>query len=253
MNWLTNFYFGEGPGIAKDAPKPEGLRLLAAVLGREWWELLKLNVLFIAFSLPIVTLPAAYFATVSIAVMMIEDRNVYLWRDFWSAFRSRFRLTTVLGLIFCCCGALTVLAIQTYAEAAKSNLLSVVPLTIAIAASALLPLFAIHLFVGMAQGAGRSLADITKASAIGLLARPLPGLAAILFVALLWLAHILFYPASIFLPVLVNFSLGALVTSFAVLKGVQFGFSRIATAPRQGPTRRPRTQSAFILNDGGKT
>ena len=60
MNWLANFYFGEGPGIPKDAPKPEGLRLLASVLGREWWALVKLNLLFIAFSLPIVTLPAAY-------------------------------------------------------------------------------------------------------------------------------------------------------------------------------------------------
>ena len=108
----------------------------------------------------------------------------------------------------------------------------------------LLPLFSIHLFVGLAQGAGRSLTDVFKASAIGLLARPLPGLAALLFVALLWLVHVLFYPVSVFLPVLINFSLGALVTSFAVHRGVQFGFSHIAAAPRQGPIKRPRTQSA---------
>ena len=244
MNWLFNFYFGEGPGIPKDAPRPEGLRLLASVLGREWWELLKLNLLFLAVSLPVVTMPAAWFATVSISVMMIEDRNIYLWRDFWSAFRSRFWLTTLLGLMFCCAGALTVVAVQTYAVAAKSSLISVAPLTIALTVSVLLPLFAMHLFVAIRQGAGRSLADSAKAAAIGVLARPFPGLAALLFVALLWLAHILFYPASVFLPVLVNFSLGALVTSFAVLKGVQFGFARIATAPQRGPTKRPRTQSA---------
>ena len=41
MNWLYNLYFREGPGIPKDAPKAEGLRLLAAVLRREWWELTK--------------------------------------------------------------------------------------------------------------------------------------------------------------------------------------------------------------------
>ncbi len=244
MNWLTNFYFGEGPGIPKDAPAPEGLRLLASVLGREWWELIKLNLLFIAVSLPIVTLPAAYFATVSIAVMMIEDRNVYLWRDFWNAFRSRFWLTTLLGLLVCGGGWLAIIAIQTYGGAAKGNLLFIAPLTIAVAVSVLLPLFAIHLFVGLAQAAGRSRTDVLKASAIGLLARPLPGLAALLAVALLWLVHILFYPASVFMPVLINFSLGALVTSFAVLKGVQFGFLHIATVPREGPTRRPRTQSA---------
>lgn len=241
MNWLTNYYFGEGPGIPKDAPKPEGLRLLAAVLGREWWELLKLNVLFILFALPVVTLPAAYFATVSVTLTMVEDRNVFLWRDFWTAFRSRFALVTLLGLVLCGGGALSALAIGTYAEAAKDNLLSVVPLSVAVTVSVLLPLYAIHLFVGLAEGADRSLAEIARAAAIGLLARPLPGLAALCVVALLWLAHILFYPASILLPVLVNFSLGALVTSFAVLRGVRFGFSHIPTVPRQGPTRRPRT------------
>ena len=244
MNWLHNFYFGEGPGIPKDAPRPEGLRLLAHVLGREWWELLKLNLLFIAFALPIVTLPAAYFATVSVCVTMIEDRNVYLWRDFWSAFRTRFRVTTGLGLVLGAIGVLAILAIRTWGEAAKDNLLSVAPLTIAVTVSVLLPLFAMHLFIAMARGDGRPLADLAKASAIGLLVRPLPGLAALLFVALLWLAHVAFYPVSVFLPVLINFSLGALVTSFAVLKGVQIGFAHIADPSQPGPRTRPNTQSA---------
>ena len=52
---------------------------------------------------------------------MVEDRNVYLWRDFWSAFRSRFWLATLLGLVFCGAGALTILAIRTYAVAAKEQ------------------------------------------------------------------------------------------------------------------------------------
>jgi uncharacterized membrane protein YesL len=244
MSWVQSFYFGEGPGIPKDAPRPEGLRLLAHVLGREWWALLKLNLLFLSVALPVVTVPAAYFATVSICVTMIEDRNVYLWRDFWSAFRSRFVPATLLGLVFCGAGALTVLAIHTYGGAAKGNLIFAAPLTIALVVAVLLPLFAIHLFAALALGAGRPFADIVKASAIGLLARPLPGLAALLFVALLWLADILFYPASVLLPVLVNVSLGALVTSFAVLKGVRLGFSEIAAAPPQGETGRPTTQSA---------
>ncbi len=244
MNWFVNFYFGEGPGIAKDAPAPRGLRLLASVLGREWWALVKLNLLFLVAALPVVTLPAAWLATVSISVTMVEDRNVYLWRDFWRAFRSRFWLATLTGLIFCCAGALAIVAVRTYAMAAKGNLLSVAPLTIALTVSILLLLYGMHLFVGLAKGAGRPLTDIARASALGVLARPLPGLAALMFVVLLWLASIFFFPVSVFLPALVNFSLGALVTSFAVLEGVQFGLSRFATAPRQGPTKRPRTQSA---------
>jgi uncharacterized membrane protein YesL len=244
MNWVYNFYFAEGPGIPKDAPKPEGLRLLAHVLGREWWELLKLNLLFVAFSLPLVTLPAAYFATVSICVAMIDDRNVYLLRDFWSAFRSRFLVATMLGLSFCVAGALTVLALQAYAEAAKGDLLFAAPLAIAVVFAALLPLWAAHLFAALVRGKDRALPEVAKAALIGVLVQPLPGLAALLFVALLWLAHILFYPASALLPVLVNFSLGAMVTSFAVLKGVEFGFSRIGGVPEEVAARGPELQSA---------
>ncbi len=244
MNWLINYYFGEGPGIPKDAPAPKGLRLLASVLRREWWALVRLNLLFLLAALPLVTLPAAYFATVAITVAMVEDRNVYLWRDFWGAFRARFALVTLSALLFAGGGGLVVLAVRTYGEAAKVNLLAVAPLSIALTVSVLLPLYAIHFLVALAESGDRRLSAIVKAAALALLARPLAGLAALLFVALLWLALVLFYPASVLLPVLVNFSLGALVTSFAVLRGVQFGFLHIPDAPRPGPTRRPRTQSA---------
>ena len=132
MNWFLNFYFGEGPGIDKNAPKPKGLKLLGAVLAREWWELLKLNVLFIAFALPLVTIPAAWFAAISVSVAMLEDRNVWLLRDFWAAFRKRFVLTTVLGFGFCVGEALAVLAITTYAGAATDQLVFAAPLSIAI-------------------------------------------------------------------------------------------------------------------------
>ncbi|MCX2721496.1 YesL family protein [Roseibium salinum] len=243
MNWFLNHYFDEGPGIPKDAPRPEGLRLLASTFGREWWELLKLNLLFLAFCLPVVTLPAAYYAMVRISLTMIEDRNVYLWRDFWSAFRSRFWMTTALGILFAGGEALALLAARTYAQASLDQIAFSAPLAVSVTVAVLLPLYAAHLFVARALGEDRSFSGLAKAAAIGLLARPLPGIAALGFVALLWLAHILFYPASALLPVLVNFSLGALVTSFAVLEGVRHGLS--VTGPALNPKQQEdRKQSA---------
>lgn len=229
MNWFLNHYLAEGPGIPKDVPKPEGLRLLAATFGREWWELLKLNLLFLAFSLPLVTLPAAYYATTRIALTMIEDRNVYLGRDFREAFRARFREMTLLGALLLSGEALAVLAVRTYAEASQGQILFAAPLAISLTVTVLLPLYAVHLLVARACAQDAPFATVARAAAIGLLARPLPGLAALLFVALLWLAHVLFYPASVLLPVLVNFSLGALVTGFAVLQGVRYGLSQTRT------------------------
>lgn len=244
FDWLTSFYFREGPGIAKDAPKPTGWRLLASVLAREWWELLKLNLLFLIFCLPLVTVPAAWFALVSITVAMIEDRNVYLLRDFWRAFRTRFALATGLGIAFAAVEALSLLALVSYANAARDHLAFVVPMVVALVVSALLPLYAGHVLVAMALKGKATLGTLARASALGLLARPLPGLGAFFFVALLWVVHVIFYPASVFMPVLVNFSLGTLAMSFAVYRGVQFGFSHLAASSQHETTGSPETQSA---------
>ena len=185
---------------------------------------------------------------------MIEDRNVYLARDFWAAFRSRFLPVTVVGLIFCCCTALAVLAITAYAGAATDNLLFAAPLAIAIVVAVLLPLFAIHLFVALAQGSDRSLADSAKASAIGLVARPLPGFAALMAVALLWLIHVHFLPW-----IAPPAGAGRFLARRAVdqLRRAQGRSVRFLAYRNRAPTgANKKTEDAVgvtILNDGGKT
>lgn len=243
MNWLYNFYFREGPGISKDAPRPTGWRLLAATFGREWWELLKLNLLFIAVALPIVTLPAAYFAMTAVTVSMLEDRNVYLWRDFWTAFRARWRESTLTGFGLLGAIGLAGFAVRSYALAAQDNLAFTPLLVIAGCVLLLALLFGMHVFTAMALAPKSSNVAVFKGAAIGLLARPLPGLAVCAPISLLWIVHILFYPASVFLPVLVNFSLGALLTGFAVLEGVRFGLSH-SRIRASDPTREPEVLSA---------
>ena len=72
-----------------------GFALLADVIARNWWELIQLNLLVILFSLPLVTLPAALVAAGRICVLMLEDRPIYLGRDFLEAFRQRFGKATI--------------------------------------------------------------------------------------------------------------------------------------------------------------
>ena len=60
------------------------------------------------------------------------------------------------------------------------------------------------------------IAVLLRRALLGALLRPLPTLAALAVVALLWLLHILFYPASIFMPAVLNFSFGMLAVSFGV-------------------------------------
>ena len=211
---LWQFSTKAGPGIARDAPKT-GLALLADVVVRNWWELIQLNLMVILFSLPIVTLPAALIAATRICALMLDDRNVYLGRDFLEAFRRKFWRATVVGY-----GAFGVVAVAAYAafsfvQAARDNLFLALPLTISASTAVFMMIAASYAFVLLAMR-DQPLRVLLKRAMLGALARPLPALAALAFVALLWVLHVVFYPVSIFMPAVINFSFGMLAVTFGV-------------------------------------
>lgn len=86
-----------GPVDRPDPPRPKGLKLLGHVFVRQWWNLIWLNILFWAFSLPIITFPAALKAMTKVCVTMLEEDRVELWQEFWGAFREDFLKTTLVG------------------------------------------------------------------------------------------------------------------------------------------------------------
>jgi hypothetical protein len=227
MQWLEAMWTKEGKGIDKDAPKRTGLALFVQIFAREWWELVKLNLLFILASLPLVTLPAACFATASICRAMVEDRNVYLLRDFSEAFRRHALVASVWSIATGVVLALGFYAIAIYGVAARENLVYAAPLTVSLVATVFAGLWAMHFMVLSVTAEARHSRDLLRLSALATLWRPLPLLASLAFVATLWLAHILFYPVSVFMPATFNFSLGL----FAVMFGAQRAATLVLSRP----------------------
>jgi uncharacterized membrane protein YesL len=215
MNWLAAHMTREGPGVPKDAPRKKGLPLLADVVRREWWMLLELNLLFILFSLPLVTLPAAQVACTRVTTLMLEDRSVYLVRDFWEGFRSRLLRATLLGVLSVVVVGAGAHAALTFLEAARTAIAFVLPFVVAASATIFAIIVSIYALTLLALS-DRPLWTILRIALLGALARPLPVLAALSAVAVLWVLHILFYPASIFMPALLNFSFGTLVLTLSV-------------------------------------
>jgi uncharacterized membrane protein YesL len=205
----------EGPGIPKDAPKRTGLALFAEILVREWWEMVKLNFLFILAGLFVVTLPAALAAMARVSVALVEDRNTYLLRDFTEAFLRYFWRATAWGLALAVALAVCIHAIATYGAGARDNLLLSAPLTVALVATAFVAVLACHLVILMVMRDLPAL-QLLRLAALASVVRPFPALAALAFTAGLWLAHILFYPVSVFMPATFNFSLGMFAVAFGV-------------------------------------
>ncbi|MBW6425985.1 DUF624 domain-containing protein [Rhizobium sp. XQZ8] len=224
MRWLRDTWTKEGPGIPRNAPKKTGLALCAEIFAREWWEMVKLNILFILASLFVVTIPAAIAATARISVSLVEDRNIYLLRDFTEAFAKYFVRATLWGLAFAAAIGLGIYAIATYAHNARENLILAAPLTVAIFATVFIVVMACHLALLMVMGDMPAL-QLLRLAATASLIRPLPALAALAFVAALWLLHITFYPVSVFMPATLNFSLGMFAVAFGVHRSAEMVLS----------------------------
>jgi uncharacterized membrane protein YesL len=215
VSWFTPSWLKAGPGIDRDAPPKQGLALLADVLARNWWELIQLNLLVVLVSLPLVTLPAALVAAARICVLMLEDRPIYLGRDFIEAFRRTFVKATLLGLFIIASIGIVVFAAATFFRAAATNLFFALPLTISASTALFVTIATAYAMVLLAMR-DQPLGLLLKRALLGALAKPLPALGALIVVALLWLLHVLFYPASILMPALINFSFGMLAVTFGV-------------------------------------
>ncbi|MEP2759766.1 MAG: DUF624 domain-containing protein [Hyphomicrobiales bacterium] len=238
MNWWLNFYFGEGPGIPKDAPKPVGLRRLGVTVAREWLGLLQLNLLFIVCALPLFTLPAAFSAMTGVLARMDADEPCEVWRDFWRIFATSALRATGLGLVFGGAIALSVNVLSFYGTAAQDgSLLFVVPFVIAIVAlifSCLAGCVALQL----AGTTTTPLWTILRATGVAVIIRFLPLSGALVGNAVLWGLHVAAYPATVLMAILINFSLGALLMVFAAGDGPRTSLGYIENLDRARKSQR---------------
>ena len=252
MNWLTQYLTREGPGVPRHVPSKHGLALLGDVVGREWWTLIELNLLYALCCLPVVTIPAAQVAMTRICVTMIEDRNVYLLRDFRETFVSRFWRATAFGAVALLAVGAAAYSAVFFAQSAMVHILFVLPMSASAAIAVFATLAAAHGFVLLAMGE-QPLGATIRLSMLGALARPLPALAGFGVVAALWLLHVAFYPASIFMPAIFNFSYGTLAVTFGVHKAAASLIASRTASDRDKPAQEEALDRAFVKKGRTRT
>lgn len=86
-------------GAGHPAPETGWARL--GVMGlTHFWKLITANLLFVLFSLPVITLPAALTALNRVCVIIYKDGNIFLWDEFWKEFKRSFFRSILPGLGF---------------------------------------------------------------------------------------------------------------------------------------------------------
>lgn len=62
-------------------------------------DLLILNLMFLIFSLPIITIGASYTALTYVTVKIVRKEDTYVWKEFFTSFKNNFKQATCMWLI----------------------------------------------------------------------------------------------------------------------------------------------------------
>lgn len=97
MNIFAKNYEIEGP----DIPMPErGAARFFAVFFSHFWKLICVNILFVVFSLPVVTMPASLCAMNRVLIKLVREGNVMLWQEFRDEFKADLLSSILPGFLF---------------------------------------------------------------------------------------------------------------------------------------------------------
>ena len=123
-------YESAGSGIAKNAPKKKGIALFWDIVGRKFWKLMALNLLYMLFFLPlIIMLPVMsifknnYEASIASMIVLLVifaifigpatagmtkvirlffiNKHSFIGRDFFNGFKSNFKRAALIGFFDC--------------------------------------------------------------------------------------------------------------------------------------------------------
>ena len=215
MLWFRPGYLKEGPGIEKDAPPKTGLALFFEILVREFWQLLKLNLLFVICALPLVTFGAARAALSRCTVNMVRDVPNDVWYDFRQELKKDFPRNTVLGLLELFAIGVFLLLLSLPGVRGNTAVCVVLFALAAVGALVLGYLWPMLVAVDVPPRAA------VKNAAVLALAFPQHSLPALAVALLLYGLSFWLFPLSLPLVLFVPFGMGSFVTSFAAWSDIR--------------------------------
>ena len=143
MGLFSKDYESAGAGISKDAPKKKGAALFFDIVGRKFWSLMWVNLLYMLFFLPLVMIIVAIGAlkdneTVSMVVsivllltfmvligpatagmtkvlrLFVLNKHSFIARDFFNGFKANFKNAAIIGFFDCIIGLSAYAALNVY-------------------------------------------------------------------------------------------------------------------------------------------
>lgn len=207
-------YAAPGPGISPGEPEKTGVARLAEILSLECVTLVKLNLLFLASCLPVVTIPAAVFAMNHVVRMMILDQPVTCLYHYKTAFRKHWKRGTAAFFITAVPLVLSFCGMWFYLSRAMAQPVLLLPFMLC-STVFLTALLASTYFYGLLT-TERSVRECLRLALVLGAARPFRAVLAALSVYGTLTAAVLEFPLSGIYLLLIGFSVPCLLGGFFV-------------------------------------
>jgi len=212
-NWYTREPRKE---LDLNAPPKTGLALFFSVLWRELWELCKLNLVFLLFCIPVVTIPAAITSMSRVIMLMLMDRPVYVFSEFLETFKKEWKRASAAGLPFFLLVAFTLVGQYIYSSVMGLYALQIATLLLC----ALLIMAGFYLFPMLAM-LDVDLRGVIKNAVLLTFLRLPYNLLALLAVGAITFLILLLFPSSILIIIPIYFSLTNFITTFCAYTGLK--------------------------------
>lgn len=92
-------YTKEGRGISKEQANAPAFIQFFRTYGTRFWSLICLNLLYLLFCLPIVTIGPATAGMTKVLRNWSRRDHAFVWGDFWETFKNNFKQAFIVGLI----------------------------------------------------------------------------------------------------------------------------------------------------------
>lgn len=107
-------YSKPGKGIRKEQPQKPRFLYFFELLFRKFWTLIQLNLLYILFCLPVVTIGPATAGLICVLRNMANEQPVFLFSDFWDAFKTNWKQSFLYSVFVLISSSLVVVSVQFY-------------------------------------------------------------------------------------------------------------------------------------------
>ncbi|MCL2201950.1 MAG: DUF624 domain-containing protein [Oscillospiraceae bacterium] len=192
-----------------EAPRKKGILLFFFILWDELWELIKLNVIFIAFCIPIVTIPAAITSINKVTMFFFIGKPVNTFEGFFETFKAEWKRASAIGWIY-----ILLLGLFSFGAAVYLNFFANIPLfLISVMMVAFLLFVGFNLFPSLAVLDMKTVAVLKNSALLALLRLPQNILTLVIAGGLSFFL-VLTLPVSLPVLMLLYFSLISLITSF---------------------------------------